>query len=114
MKFSETENSQADEEVDPVNRMLKKTGCIELHYKVQECIADTQDWRKCQEPVQQFKNCMEKYQKSRSKPDPIKYIHGQRKNSCPMCSCCSRVLSLRFEESKVQEGSQFLGNVWAA
>ncbi|XP_060519785.1 cytochrome c oxidase assembly factor 4 homolog, mitochondrial [Cylas formicarius] len=47
---------------DPVEEMLKKTGCIELHFKVQECITETQDWRKCQKPVQNFKKCMEAYQ----------------------------------------------------
>lgn len=46
---------------DPVEVMLKRTGCIELHYKVQECIAETQDWRKCQDQVQEFKACMKIY-----------------------------------------------------
>lgn len=46
---------------DPVELMLKKTGCIELHYKVQECISETGDWRRCQEVVKKFKQCMQKY-----------------------------------------------------
>lgn len=65
---------------DPVELMLKKTGCIELHYKVQvilqrsasswflmqychlqECIAATQDWRQCHDAVQTFKSCMTAY-----------------------------------------------------
>ncbi|XP_063708028.1 cytochrome c oxidase assembly factor 4 homolog, mitochondrial [Culicoides brevitarsis] len=46
---------------DPVEVMLKRTGCIELHYKVQECIAETQDWRKCQDVVKTFKECMSEY-----------------------------------------------------
>ncbi|XP_022915747.1 cytochrome c oxidase assembly factor 4 homolog, mitochondrial [Onthophagus taurus] len=46
---------------DPVEEMLKKTGCINLHYKVQECIAETQDWRKCQVQVAEFKKCMVNY-----------------------------------------------------
>ncbi|XP_026461804.1 cytochrome c oxidase assembly factor 4 homolog, mitochondrial [Ctenocephalides felis] len=46
---------------DPVETMLKKTGCIDLHYKVQECIAEKQDWRKCQDVVQNFKACMQAY-----------------------------------------------------
>ncbi|XP_003492172.3 cytochrome c oxidase assembly factor 4 homolog, mitochondrial-like isoform X2 [Bombus vosnesenskii] len=52
---------------DPVEEMLKKTGCMELHYEVQECIVETQDWRKCQEQVKRFKVCMDKYQKEREK-----------------------------------------------
>ncbi|XP_050311710.1 cytochrome c oxidase assembly factor 4 homolog, mitochondrial [Anthonomus grandis grandis] len=50
---------------DPVEEMLKRTGCMELHYKVQECIAESQDWRKCQDQVQDFKKCMKKYQDSK-------------------------------------------------
>ncbi|KAJ6647194.1 Cytochrome c oxidase assembly factor 4 like, mitochondrial, partial [Pseudolycoriella hygida] len=54
--------TNADEAVDdPVELMLKKTGCITLHYKVQECIAETQDWRKCQDIVKDFKSCMQIY-----------------------------------------------------
>ncbi|XP_034949030.1 cytochrome c oxidase assembly factor 4 homolog, mitochondrial [Chelonus insularis] len=61
-----TESKSQKEEIDdPLERMLKQTGCIELHYQVAECIAETQDWRKCQDQVQKFKVCMEKYRKSR-------------------------------------------------
>jgi hypothetical protein len=28
-------NIQLNEDIDPVENMLKKTGCIELHHKVQ-------------------------------------------------------------------------------
>ncbi|XP_046426480.1 cytochrome c oxidase assembly factor 4 homolog, mitochondrial [Neodiprion virginianus] len=65
MTVYDNEKSLAEDTEDPVDRMLKKTGCIELHYKVQDCIAETQDWRKCQEPVKQFKNCMSNYEKKR-------------------------------------------------
>ncbi|XP_012524304.1 cytochrome c oxidase assembly factor 4 homolog, mitochondrial isoform X3 [Monomorium pharaonis] len=54
---SNTDNTEKEIE-DPVERMLKKTGCIELHYQVQECIAEHQDWRKCQNEVKKFKECM--------------------------------------------------------
>lgn len=57
------QTNQVDEVIDPVEQMLKKTGCIELHYQVQECIAETQDWRKCQDHVKKFKVCMEEYNK---------------------------------------------------
>ncbi|XP_014358070.2 cytochrome c oxidase assembly factor 4 homolog, mitochondrial [Papilio machaon] len=46
---------------DPVEAMLKKSGCLELHYKVQECIATTKDWRKCQTEVSDFRSCIEKH-----------------------------------------------------
>ncbi|XP_040169725.1 cytochrome c oxidase assembly factor 4 homolog, mitochondrial [Anopheles arabiensis] len=47
--------------VDPVEQMLKSTGCLNLHYKVQECIAETGDWRLCQDVVKDFKHCMQDY-----------------------------------------------------
>ncbi|KAM3958642.1 uncharacterized protein ACR2FA_007286 [Aphomia sociella] len=51
----------ADGDDDPVESMLKRTGCLELHYKVQECIATTKDWRMCQSQVNEFKNCINKH-----------------------------------------------------
>ncbi|KAI4478017.1 hypothetical protein M0804_012208 [Polistes exclamans] len=48
---------------DPVEQALKKTGCIELHYQIQECIAETRDWRKCQDLVKKFRVCMEEYKR---------------------------------------------------
>ncbi|XP_068187642.1 cytochrome c oxidase assembly factor 4 homolog, mitochondrial isoform X1 [Antennarius striatus] len=51
-----------DDEDDPVDRMISRTGCAELHYAVQECMAEHQDWRACQSQVQTFKNCMMNFQ----------------------------------------------------
>lgn len=51
---------------DLVDKLLKKTGCTELHYKVQECIAEKRDWRQCQEEVKNFRICMDNYNKKKS------------------------------------------------
>ncbi|XP_070700074.1 cytochrome c oxidase assembly factor 4 homolog, mitochondrial [Pempheris klunzingeri] len=60
------DRSRKDEdEDDPVERMISRTGCAELHYAVQECMAEHQDWRVCQSQVQTFKNCMMNFQKAR-------------------------------------------------
>lgn len=60
-------NTSVEKEIeDPVERMLKKTGCMELHYQVQECIAEHQDWRKCQDKVKKFKECMAEYTKQQA------------------------------------------------
>lgn len=59
--------SAVQQDQDPVELMLKKTGCIELHYKVQECIAETGDWRQCQHKVKEFKTCMQTYVDSQTK-----------------------------------------------
>lgn len=38
-KHNMTISSNSEKEIeDPVEQMLKKTGCIELHYQVQVCI----------------------------------------------------------------------------
>ncbi len=55
-----------DEELDPVEAMLKKSGCLELHYKVQECMFDTKDWRQCQDHVKAFRKCIEKSKRTES------------------------------------------------
>jgi hypothetical protein len=34
-------------------------------FPVQECIAETQDWRKCQEQVSSFKKCMLEYERKK-------------------------------------------------
>ncbi|KAI1295330.1 Cytochrome c oxidase assembly factor 4 -like protein, mitochondrial [Halotydeus destructor] len=51
-----------DDEEDPVERMLKQTGCYDQHYAVQECMFENRDWRKCQDHVKTFKECMAKSQ----------------------------------------------------
>ena len=47
-----------EEEDDPVISMINKTGCLKLHYAVQECMAEKQDWRQCQKEVSEFRGCM--------------------------------------------------------
>ena len=40
-----------EEDDDPVDKMLKKAGCLEHHYKVQECMVEYKDWRQCKTVV---------------------------------------------------------------
>ncbi|XP_034838190.1 cytochrome c oxidase assembly factor 4 homolog, mitochondrial [Maniola hyperantus] len=54
----------ADSDDDPVESMLKKAGCLDLHYKVQECINTTRDWRKCQGEVNDFKDCITRHKQA--------------------------------------------------
>ena len=47
-----------EEDEDHVDKMLKKAGCLEHHYKVQECMVEYKDWRKCKtvvKGIQSFK-----------------------------------------------------------
>ncbi|XP_018428050.1 PREDICTED: cytochrome c oxidase assembly factor 4 homolog, mitochondrial [Nanorana parkeri] len=55
-----------EDEDDPLDQMIARTGCTAFHYAVQECMAEHQDWRKCQTQVQDFKECMQDYQKKRT------------------------------------------------
>ncbi|XP_029107255.1 cytochrome c oxidase assembly factor 4 homolog, mitochondrial-like [Scleropages formosus] len=54
-----------EEEEDLVDRIVGRTGCAGQHYAVQECMAEHQDWRRCQEQVQSFKDCMAAFQNAR-------------------------------------------------
>ncbi|KAG5683141.1 hypothetical protein PVAND_012440 [Polypedilum vanderplanki] len=66
--MSATYTKQTDAVMISVTLMLQKTGCLDKHYKVQECIAETQDWRQCQNIVKEFKDCMQEYtEKQRQK-----------------------------------------------
>ncbi|XP_061385060.1 cytochrome c oxidase assembly factor 4 homolog, mitochondrial [Danaus plexippus] len=61
------QRDRADGDDDPVESMLKKSGCLELHYKVMECINSTKDWRKCQEEVNEFRSCVSKHKESQTR-----------------------------------------------
>ena len=47
-----------ESEVDPVVEKLSKIGCLEAHYKVQDCYFESKDWRKCTNEVKQFQDCI--------------------------------------------------------
>lgn len=53
------------EEEDMVDRLISRTGCSALHYAIQECMAEHEDWRKCKRQVQEFKECIMPFQKAR-------------------------------------------------
>ncbi|XP_035391100.1 cytochrome c oxidase assembly factor 4 homolog, mitochondrial [Electrophorus electricus] len=56
------DRSRPEDENDPVDQMISRTGCAPLHYAVQECMAEHQDWRQCQPQVKDFKECMMSFQ----------------------------------------------------
>lgn len=67
MAHDRTRKPQSGEEEDPVESMIGKTGCLKLHYAVQECMGENQDWRKCQAQVAEFKKCMDESRKRLTK-----------------------------------------------
>ena len=48
-------------EHDRVIVMLEKAGCLEQHYKVQDCMVEHQDWRKCQHDLKDLQSCIQAY-----------------------------------------------------
>lgn len=59
------DRSKPEEENDLVDQLISRTGCSALHYAIQECMAENEDWRKCKRQVQDFKECMKPFQKAR-------------------------------------------------
>uniref|UniRef100_UPI00358F0D28 cytochrome c oxidase assembly factor 4 homolog, mitochondrial isoform X2 n=1 Tax=Myxine glutinosa TaxID=7769 RepID=UPI00358F0D28 len=57
--------NEEEEGGDPLDDMLSRTGCLQLHHAVQACIAETQDWRRCQKEVSAFRDCMAAQQSKR-------------------------------------------------
>jgi len=69
---SRTAPPAEDEEEDLVDKLMRRTGCMEQHYAVQACMAESGDWRVCQDKVVQFRHCMEDYHRQRTAAAPAK------------------------------------------
>jgi len=57
---------KSEEEEDLVDQLLKKSGCTEEHYLVQECMVEHQDWRKCQQVLKNFQACINNSKKQQN------------------------------------------------
>ncbi|XP_061207319.1 cytochrome c oxidase assembly factor 4 homolog, mitochondrial isoform X1 [Neopsephotus bourkii] len=49
---------EEEDEEDPVDAMVSRTGCMAQHRALQHCMAEQQDWRHCQPQVRAFRDCM--------------------------------------------------------
>ena len=49
-----------DEEEDRMEAAIRKTGCSDENFAVQDCMFEHRDWRKCQKQVKAFKECIMK------------------------------------------------------
>jgi cytochrome c oxidase assembly factor 4 len=56
---SEETCSLTETEKETVVDKLTRIGCIEEHYKVQDCYYESRDWRKCKNEVEAFRNCLQ-------------------------------------------------------
>ncbi|NXY91781.1 COA4 factor, partial [Alcedo cyanopectus] len=47
-----------EEEEDPLDARIGRTGCAERHRELQQCMAEQRDWRQCQPQLRAFRDCM--------------------------------------------------------
>ncbi|NWR60802.1 COA4 factor, partial [Bucorvus abyssinicus] len=57
------EEGEDEEAEDPLDAMIRRTGCLGPHRELQECMAERQDWRHCQPQVRAFGECMARRQR---------------------------------------------------
>lgn len=67
-----TERGEPEEDEDPLDARIARTGCLEQHRQLQECMAERQDWRQCQEEVRAFGACMARRQQRQHGPGPAR------------------------------------------
>ncbi|NXN78648.1 COA4 factor, partial [Bombycilla garrulus] len=61
--WSRAERDEAEEGEDPLDARIARTGCLEQHRQLQECMAERRDWRHCQEQLRAFGACMARRQR---------------------------------------------------
>lgn len=69
------ERGEAEEEEegeDPLDARIARSGCLEQHRQLQECMAERRDWRHCQEEVRAFGACMARRQQPQRRPGPAR------------------------------------------
>uniref|UniRef100_A0A8D2MZN6 COA4 factor n=1 Tax=Zonotrichia albicollis TaxID=44394 RepID=A0A8D2MZN6_ZONAL len=57
--------AEEEEGEDPLDARIARSGCLEQHRQLQECMAERRDWRHCQEQVRAFGACMAQQQRQR-------------------------------------------------
>lgn len=60
IQVSDETCSLTEAEKETIVEKLTRIGCIEEHYKVQDCYYENRDWRKCKNEVEVFRNCLQK------------------------------------------------------
>ncbi|KAM7031342.1 cytochrome c oxidase assembly factor 4 homolog, mitochondrial [Passerculus sandwichensis] len=60
-------SAEEEEGEDPLDARIARSGCLEQHRQLQECMAERRDWRHCQEQVRAFGACMARRQQQRQR-----------------------------------------------
>jgi cytochrome c oxidase assembly factor 4 len=55
-----TTNISTSFEHNRVISMLLKSGCLDSHFKVQDCMVEHKDWRMCQDQLKKLQACLQK------------------------------------------------------
>ncbi|KAM7443688.1 Cytochrome oxidase assembly factor4 [Porites harrisoni] len=63
IKWKKTKDEE--EEEDPFDSRIQKSGCADLHYALLDCFQEHKDWRKCQDHVKAFKECIDQQNKQK-------------------------------------------------
>ena len=69
---TENKDSKDDDDEDHVTTAIIKTGCFAFHEKLQECYIVKRDWRDCAKEMQEFRQCMQKIQRTTPQPPTTK------------------------------------------
>ncbi|XP_064267234.1 cytochrome c oxidase assembly factor 4 homolog, mitochondrial [Passer domesticus] len=62
--------AEEEEGEDPLDARIARSGCLQQHRELQECMAERRDWRRCQEPLRAFGACMARRQRRQRGPGP--------------------------------------------
>lgn len=57
---------------DKQQKAIEETGCAKLNDAVLLCYDEHRDWRQCRDVVEQFRQCMDKYEMSRGEKTAAK------------------------------------------
>lgn len=52
-----------DEDEDPFDARIRKSGCAKFHFALQDCVDQHKDFRACQQHMKDFKVCMDSKKK---------------------------------------------------
>uniref|UniRef100_A0A9L0RWJ7 Cytochrome c oxidase assembly factor 4 homolog n=1 Tax=Equus caballus TaxID=9796 RepID=A0A9L0RWJ7_HORSE len=85
-----------DEEEDPLDQLISRSGCAASHYAVQECMAQYQDWRQCQAQFDSFRKIA------------LDYFQEN------LCKCSTQTADLQKERRSFKRGtaSWVTGQTW--
>ena len=58
-------HDHTEEEIDQFEVVVDRSGCREQHESLQICFVDSKDWRKCENEMKLFKECMDSMNRRR-------------------------------------------------